>query len=134
MISGIGVFYPDKSPTQRVGIVPDIEVSPTVEGIRTGRDEVLEAVRSGLTEVALWGHDWPINVGGQVDSTEYQLSAAARAFKGHALAAAGLVELGVGETEKLYRSGYQPPGSGVIEGGRCGATPHICAVEGCAPV
>ena len=24
MISGIGVFYPDKKPTQRVGIVPDI--------------------------------------------------------------------------------------------------------------
>jgi hypothetical protein len=23
MISGIGVFYPDKPPTQRVGIVPD---------------------------------------------------------------------------------------------------------------
>lgn len=42
-ISGIGVFYPDKRPTQRVGIVPDIEVRPTVEGIRAGRDEVLEA-------------------------------------------------------------------------------------------
>jgi len=43
MISGIGVFYPDKTPTQRVGIVPDIEVRPTIEGIRAGRDEVLEA-------------------------------------------------------------------------------------------
>ena len=43
MISGIGVFYPDKRPTQRIGIVPDIEVLPTVEGIRMGRDEVLEA-------------------------------------------------------------------------------------------
>ena len=42
MISGIGVFYPDKKPTQRVGIVPDIEVTPTIEGIRAGRDEVLE--------------------------------------------------------------------------------------------
>jgi C-terminal processing protease CtpA/Prc len=42
MISGIGVFYPDKRSTQRVGIVPDIEVRPTIEGIRTGRDEVLE--------------------------------------------------------------------------------------------
>ena len=41
-ISGIGVFYPDHRPTQRVGIVPDIEVKPTVEGIRAGRDEVLE--------------------------------------------------------------------------------------------
>lgn len=43
MISGIGVFYPDGTPTQRIGIVPDLVVHPTVEGIRAGRDEVLEA-------------------------------------------------------------------------------------------
>lgn len=43
MISGIGVFYPDKTPTQRVGIIPDMEVKPTLGGIRSGRDEVLEA-------------------------------------------------------------------------------------------
>ena len=43
MLSGIGVFYPDKTPTQRVGIVPDIEAKPTIQGIREGRDEVLEA-------------------------------------------------------------------------------------------
>jgi len=42
MISGIGVFYPDKRPTQRVGIVPDVVVTPTLAGIREGRDEVLE--------------------------------------------------------------------------------------------
>ncbi len=41
-ISGIGVFYPDQRPTQRVGIVPDVEVRPTIAGIRAGRDEVLE--------------------------------------------------------------------------------------------
>ena len=33
MISGIGVFYPDKRPTQRIGIVPDIEVRPTIAGV-----------------------------------------------------------------------------------------------------
>jgi C-terminal processing protease CtpA/Prc len=43
MISGIGVFYPDKRPTQRLGIVPDVVASPTIAGIRAGRDEVLEA-------------------------------------------------------------------------------------------
>ncbi|MBK7702455.1 MAG: hypothetical protein IPI34_05915 [bacterium] len=43
MVSGIGVFYPDKTPTQRVGIVPDIVAVPTIAGIREGRDEVLEA-------------------------------------------------------------------------------------------
>ncbi|MGH7470652.1 MAG: S41 family peptidase, partial [Longimicrobiales bacterium] len=43
LISGIGVFYPDKRPTQRIGIVPDLVVRPTIAGIREGRDEVLEA-------------------------------------------------------------------------------------------
>jgi len=41
-ISGIGVFYPDKRSTQRVGIIPDVEIVPTIEGIRDGRDEALE--------------------------------------------------------------------------------------------
>jgi C-terminal processing protease CtpA/Prc len=42
MISGIGVYYPDGQETQRIGIVPDIEVKPSIEGIRAGRDELLE--------------------------------------------------------------------------------------------
>lgn len=46
--SGIGVYYPDRSPTQRVGIVPDIEVAPTIEGIAAGRDEQLDRA---ITEV-----------------------------------------------------------------------------------
>ena len=33
-ISGIGVFYPDGKGTQRVGIVPDIVVTPTIEGVK----------------------------------------------------------------------------------------------------
>ena len=40
--SGIGVFYPDGRPTQRVGIVPDVVVEPTIRGIQNGTDEVLE--------------------------------------------------------------------------------------------
>ncbi len=42
MISGIGVYYPDGTETQRVGIVPDIEVNLTVKGIKNGIDEPLE--------------------------------------------------------------------------------------------
>jgi C-terminal processing protease CtpA/Prc len=42
MISGLGVYYPDKQPTQRIGIVPGVDVKPTIAGIRAGRDEVLE--------------------------------------------------------------------------------------------
>ncbi|WP_136666795.1 S41 family peptidase [Flavobacterium sp. H122] len=40
--SGLGVYYPDKRETQRVGIIPDIEIKPTIKGIQEGRDEVLE--------------------------------------------------------------------------------------------
>ena len=42
MISGIGVYYPDGKETQRIGIVPDIEVKPTIDGVRAGKDEILE--------------------------------------------------------------------------------------------
>ena len=41
-ISGIGIYYPDGSGTQRIGIVSDIEAKPTIQGIREGRDELLE--------------------------------------------------------------------------------------------
>lgn len=43
MFSGIGVFWPDGRPTQRVGIVPDVVATPTIAGLKAGRDEVLEA-------------------------------------------------------------------------------------------
>ena len=49
MISGIGVFYPDHRPTQRIGIVPDVESKPTLAGTKARRDEVLEtAIRQIL--------------------------------------------------------------------------------------
>lgn len=50
MISGIGVYYPDGTETQRVGIVPDIEIHPTLEGIRQGKDELLEKAISLINE------------------------------------------------------------------------------------
>ncbi len=62
MISGIGVFDDERQPTQRVGIVPDEVVLPTITGIRDGRDEVLEAAVEVLLgravtaeEVGAWG-------------------------------------------------------------------------------
>jgi len=42
MISGIGVYYPAGKETQRTGIIPDIEVKPTIKGIKEGRDELIE--------------------------------------------------------------------------------------------
>lgn len=41
-ISGNGIFRYDESPVQRIGIIPDIYVEPTVEGIESKRDEILE--------------------------------------------------------------------------------------------
>lgn len=41
-ITGLGVYYPNGRETQRIGIVPDIEVKPTIQGIKEGRDELLE--------------------------------------------------------------------------------------------
>ena len=40
--SGHGVHYPDGRATQGIGIVPDIKISPTIKGIKEGKDEVLE--------------------------------------------------------------------------------------------
>ncbi|WP_264550582.1 S41 family peptidase [Flavobacterium sp. N2038] len=42
VITGLGVFYPDESETQRVGIKIDVVVRPTIKGIQEGRDEILE--------------------------------------------------------------------------------------------
>lgn len=41
-ITGLGVYYPTGGETQRVGIVPDVVVTPSIEGLKAGRDEVLE--------------------------------------------------------------------------------------------
>lgn len=41
-ISGVGFYYPDGRQMQRTGIVPDIEIKPTIQGIREGNDELLE--------------------------------------------------------------------------------------------
>ncbi|MCL2245659.1 MAG: S41 family peptidase [Lentimicrobiaceae bacterium] len=50
VISGIGVYYPDGRETQRIGIIPDVEVRPTIKGIKEGRDEVLEKAIEWIKE------------------------------------------------------------------------------------
>ncbi len=42
MISGVGIYYPDGRETQRVGIIPDIVMHPTIKGVTEGRDELVE--------------------------------------------------------------------------------------------
>ena len=40
--SGLGVYYPDGTNTQRAGVKIDYYVEPTIEGVKAGRDEILE--------------------------------------------------------------------------------------------
>jgi hypothetical protein len=65
------------------------------------RDKVLDSLGDRLTEVALWGDGWPLGVDRAMTRTHHVLSAAARRFKGYALAAAGLPCDSVGPTETL---------------------------------
>jgi C-terminal processing protease CtpA/Prc len=48
LFTGHDVRHADDSQLQQVGILPDIEAEPTIEGIRAGRDEVLEAALGHL--------------------------------------------------------------------------------------
>ena len=48
--SGLGILYPDGGQTQRKGIRVDVEVKPTVEGLKAGKDEVLEAALKLIRE------------------------------------------------------------------------------------
>jgi C-terminal processing protease CtpA/Prc len=41
-VSGIGIYFPNGDETQRKGIKPDIEIRPTLDGIKNNRDELLE--------------------------------------------------------------------------------------------
>lgn len=47
-MSGLGVYTPEGEQTQRVGLKPDIEIFPTIQGIKEGRDELLE---KGIEEI-----------------------------------------------------------------------------------
>ncbi len=49
--SGHDVRHADGRQLQRLGLVPDVEVRPTIEGLRAGRDEVLERAIAFLAAV-----------------------------------------------------------------------------------
>jgi hypothetical protein len=66
---------------------------------------VVKALDQGATEVTLWGDRLPAELNSSVDSVQHKLSAAARAFKAQALAAASDSDVaGVGGTE-TFRCG-----------------------------
>ena len=56
--TGQAVLHPDGAQLQRVGLIPDVRVSPTLRGVRAGDDELLaagvrEALRSSGADAAL---------------------------------------------------------------------------------
>jgi hypothetical protein len=70
------------------------------------RERVLTSLDDRVTEVALWGGGWPLGVNRSTAEVQHLLSAAARRFKCHALAAAGLRDATVGPTETLLCDAY----------------------------
>jgi hypothetical protein len=64
------------------------------------QQQVLKALDRWMTEVTLWHDDWPLPVGHRTTTVQHVLTAAARAFKRHALTAAGISDP-VGPTETL---------------------------------
>ena len=56
MYTACGIYTPDGGQTQRIGVSPDIEVKKTIEGIKEGRDELMEAAVEYIQEQK-WGKD-----------------------------------------------------------------------------
>ena len=48
--TGLGIYTPEMGQTQRIGLTPDIEVHPTIKGIKEGRDELMEAAVAYIQE------------------------------------------------------------------------------------
>ena len=69
------------------------------------REEILRVLKRGLTEVIVWGKQWPAELGGHADPVPHRVSPAARAFKSHALIAADISTDSVSPTETLFRVG-----------------------------
>ena len=113
--------HPDERPLQILGAkILDLEYALATVGHRAApqtlavaadlfdcdsrvREGVLQALDQGATEVTLWGQTWPVELDECVSLVEHRLSAAAQAFKAHALAAAGLPAPSIGTIE-TFRS------------------------------
>lgn len=50
MISGLGVYYPDGTETQRRGLKIDVPLKPSIAGVRAGKDELLDKAIELISE------------------------------------------------------------------------------------
>jgi hypothetical protein len=74
------------------------------------REHVLNVLDRGLAEITLWGDTWPADFHHRAEHVQHRLSAAARAFKAHALTAADLPHRSIIDTE-VFHGGtrWSPP-------------------------
>jgi len=98
-LESVLVSWDDRPHPQTIAVAADLFDRDS--RVRKG---VLTALDQGATEVTLWGEGLPAELDESVDSVQHRLSAAARAFKAQALAAANASEAAVGNTE-TFRCG-----------------------------
>ncbi|MGU3498163.1 hypothetical protein [Mycobacterium sp. C31M] len=72
---------------------------------------VTRALKQGSAEVTMWGEGGAADIGYRVDRVQFRLSPAARAFKSHALAAAGVPDR-VAATEQFHSCALWYPADG----------------------
>ena len=87
----------DSSECAAHGLAISAEMFASDERIRQG---VLKALDRWMTEVTLWDDGWPLAIGQRTTAVQHVLTGAARAFKSHAMTAAG-ISGPVGPTETL---------------------------------
>ncbi|MDA3640436.1 hypothetical protein PFJ02_03725 [Mycobacterium xenopi] len=90
------------APTSTAWVSQGLAVSAGVFATNSRVQElVFEALDRHFTEVTLWDDGWPLTVGRRTTTVQHVLSGAARAFKAHALTAAGIPGQPVDPTETL---------------------------------
>jgi hypothetical protein len=92
--------WEDRPHPQTVAVAADLfdRDSRVLQHVRNALDQ-------GATEVTLWGERLPAELDSSVDSVQHQLSAAARAFKAKALAAANDPAAGSVDHTETFRCG-----------------------------
>jgi hypothetical protein len=107
-----GPHVEDDRPLRILGVqVSELESGATAKSLAVSaeafaadervRDRVLKARGDRLTEVALWGEHWPLEMNRGLTRVQHVLSGAARRFKRQALVAAGIPCESVDPTETL---------------------------------
>ncbi|OBF28538.1 hypothetical protein A5727_25470 [Mycobacterium sp. ACS4331] len=109
-ILGARAFNLDAALESASGLRPDaIAVAADIfTGDHRVNREVTAALRRRSVEVSFWGDGTPPSVAGEgtdVEPIEHPLTAAARAFKSHALALVSAASGAVGRTEKFFAIG-----------------------------